>query len=377
MKTATAPANTSPAPAHAAPDPEELAARWKAVLEKQPKLRIRNCAEELGVAEAQLLATRCGQGVTRLKPDFQALLKRVPELGLVMALTRNDAMVHERHGLYREINFFGAVMGQVVGPDIDLRMFMSHWHHGFAVEEESRDGTRRSLQFFDRDGGAVHKIYPREDSDLAAFEKIVKDFTADDQGRKLAIEPLEPEETERPDHEIDQQAFREGWRNMRDTHEFFGLLKKHSVARTQALRLVGEEFAKPVSNDALERVLRAASERQAEIMVFVGSPGCIQIHTGPVEKIVPFGEWINVLDPEFNLHAKTPDIAASWIVRKPTKDGIVTALELFDAQGKNLALLFGKRKPGSPEREDWREILAELPDAEPSTPRDPEQKEAG
>jgi putative hemin transport protein len=363
MKTATAPNTETAASAGSRLDPNELSQRWNALLEKEPKLRIRNCADKLNVSELQLLATRCGEGVTRLAGDWQALLKRVPELGHVMALTRNDAMVHERHGLYREINFFGPVMGQVVGPDIDLRLFMSHWHHGFAVEEESRDGVRRSLQFFDQDGSAVHKIYLQEDSNLEAFKSILAEFLADDQSCEVTVHPLQPDEPERPDSEIDVEAFRQGWREMQDTHEFFGLLKKHKVARTQALRLIGAEFARPVANDSLESVLRAASERQAEIMVFVGSPGCIQIHTGPVDRIVPFEEWINVLDPEFNLHAKVELIATSWVVRKPTKDGIVTALELFDAQGRNLALLFGKRKPGSPEREDWREIVANLSDA--------------
>ena len=54
-------------------------------------------------------------------------------------------------------------------------------------------------------------------------------------------------------------------------------------------------------------------------------------------------------------------IAEAWVVRKPTTDGTVTALELFDAEGEVIAQLFGKRKPGIPELEDWREIAAALP----------------
>jgi hypothetical protein len=40
------------------------------------------------------------------------------------------------------------------------------------------------------------------------------------------------------------------------------------------------------------------------VMIFVGNMGCIQIHGGPVEKIVPMGPWINVMDPRFNLHLR-------------------------------------------------------------------------
>jgi putative hemin transport protein len=80
-----------------------------------------------------------------------------------------------------------------------------------------------------------------------------------------------------------------------------------------------------------------------------------------VSKIVPFGaEWINVLDDEFNLHLREPGVAGAWLVRKPTKDGVVTSIELYDAAGENIALMFGKRKPGQPEDENWRNLAESL-----------------
>ena len=49
----------------------------------------------------------------------------------------------------------------------------------------------------------------------------------------------------------------------------------------------------------------------------------------------------------------------AWVVRKPTEDGIVTSVELYDAQGVLLVQFFGERKPGQVEREDWRAIVQE------------------
>ncbi|EGD00334.1 putative hemin ABC transporter protein [Burkholderia sp. TJI49] len=95
-------------------------------------------------------------------------------------------------------------------------------------------------------------------------------------------------------------------------------------------------------------------------MVFVGNAGMIQIHTGPVANVREVGAWINVLDPGFNLHVREDMIAAAWVVKKPTSDGIVTSLELFDRQGDHVALLFGERKPGKAERDDWRALVATL-----------------
>src|SRR5690606_20279076 len=147
--------------------------------------------------------------------------------------------------------------------------------------------------------------------------------------------------------EIEVEGFREGWVKLEDTHHFFGLLKKFKVNRTQALRLAPEgDYAVKVDNNSLRNLVTAAAEKQTSIMVFVGNKGMIQIHTGPVNKLMGHEGWFNVLDPDFNLHVKEADIVQSWIVRKPTTDGVVTALECFDANGKQVVQLFGKRKPG-------------------------------
>ena len=340
-----------------APTPalSELKENWAQLREAEPKLRIRDAAARLGVSEGELLSTGIGETVTRLGGDFRELIKSLPEVGHVMVLTRNEHIVHERHGIFRHVEFFGPVMGQVVGPDIDLRLFMNNWRHAFAVND-----TLRSLQFFNKDGSALHKIYLREDGNLARWEELIASFAAEEQQPGLAVEAVPPAPVDLPDADIDVAGFQEAWKGLQDTHEFFVMQKRFKVGRFQAVRLAPEGFAQKVGNDALRKVLHKASELKADIMVFVGNAGLLQIHTGPVNKIVDFGDWLNVLDPEFNLHVREPAIAESWIVKKPTRDGIVTALELYDENGENLALLFGKRKPGEPESEVWREILASL-----------------
>ena len=124
---------------------------------------------------------------------------------------------------------------------------------------------------------------------------------------------------------------------------------------------MGTQYANKVSNSAARFVLQEASDRLQEIMIFVGNPGCIQIHTGPVNNIQIMGPWVNVLDPDFNLHLREDLVAESWVITKPTADGIVTSLELYDAAGETIAYLFGKRKPGIPELESWRKLIAEIP----------------
>ena len=95
-------------------------------------------------------------------------------------------------------------------------------------------------------------------------------------------------------------------------------------------------------------------------MVFVSSRGCIEIHTGPVKTIRNMGSWINVLDPRFNLHLNQDGLAKAWVVRKPTEDGIVTSIEFFDEEDHLVMMIFGKRKPGIPEDENWRTLVSHI-----------------
>lgn len=333
----------------------DLRQRLQALRAERPGVRARDAAQALGVSEAELVSSGVEDTATRLTTAWRDMLTAMPSLGRVMCLTRNDHCVHERHGRFEQVSANGP-HGLVLGPDIDLRIFFGQWHAGFAVAEDTRSGPRRSLQFFDAYGTAVHKIYATAETDMAAFDALVARFRAEGQSAEHTVTARPDPEPDRPDSAIDLESLRSAWRAMRDTHEFFGILRQHKVGRVQALRLVGNDLAQPLVPGSVRDVLTASAGSETPIMVFVGSPGCIQIHTGPVRKLVPTGPWLNVLDPTFNLHLREDAIAHTFIVRKPTDDGVVTSIEAFDDAGRTIALFFGARKPGQPERSAWRDI---------------------
>ncbi|WP_020699373.1 hemin-degrading factor [Reyranella massiliensis] len=336
----------------------DLAARWSRLRGEQPAMRIRDAATTLGVSEAELVALGIGQTATPLTADWRGILNDMPSVGRVMCLTRNEHCVHERHGRFEDVQVTGP-HGLVLGTDIDLRLFLGSWKHGFAVREPLKQGERLSLQFFDAAGEAVHKIYAIDETDRPAFDALIARFTAAEP-RPLKIAPHAPNATDRPDAEIDLDGLRKAWAGMKDTHEFFGMLGKFKVGRVQALRLIGEEFSRELPVRALREAMEAARQSDLPIMIFVGSRGCIQIHTGPVKRLVDTHGWFNVLDPDFNLHLRDSGVARVFSVRKPTEDGLVTSIEAFDAENRNILLMFGARKPGKPELEDWRAIVAHI-----------------
>lgn len=338
-----------------------LKEQWNTLKENNSGMRIRNAAKELNASEMELLATQIGDSVTRLKPDFVNILSEIESLGKVMALTRNDECVHERKGIYSNPDFSSPHAGLFVNPDIDMRIFLSHWKKAFAVKEQAGNIERKSLQFFGKDGEAIHKIYLVPQSNEAAFEQLIEKYKSEDQSIEETTEPYLHNMDERLDQEIDIDEFRKGWKNLKDTHDFYALVKKHNLSRTQALRLAPDEYyAKPISKDSIITLLEKSAEQQLPIMVFVGNKGNIQIHTGEIKKLMWHQNWYNILDPNFNMHLDMDKIAQTWIVRKPTEDGIVTAVEVYNEMGEIIVQFFGKRKPGIPELEEWREIVKDL-----------------
>lgn len=343
-------------------DPKTIRDDWFRLRSTEKGLHALDLAERIGVSECELLASACGSAaeiaVTRLHAAWPELLKKLPRLGLVKTVTRNAHAVIEVEGTYDNVEFFGS-MGQSVST-IDLRIFAQRWAHGFAVREETKRGVSRGLQFFDAAGTAIHKVYLRESSDHAFFDVLVAEHTAVDQSPVQRVDAAPDAPATATDAEVDVAALRTAWLAMTDTHEFFGLLRTFRLARTQALRLAGMALATPVAIESLEKVLFRAAGEGLPIMVFVGNRGIIQIHSGPVVRVKAMGPWINVLDPGFDLHVRTDRIASAWVVRKPTRDGVVTALEIYDGAGEQIALLVGKRKPNAAEDPAWRALVESL-----------------
>ena len=341
----------------------EIAEKF-ARLRREKNARHRDIATELHISEGELIAAHAGLsladgallGAERLRAEWPAMIGALEPLGDVMALTRNASCVHEKTGVYRRASHNHQV-GLVLGGEIDLRVFYRQWAHGFAVREMKQDEVQRSLQFFDASGHAVHKIFLKPQSDLAAYDALVTRFADDDQEAGIAVVPVSPPPAELPDAQIDVAGFRAAWAGLRDTHDFFALLKKYSVSRLQGLRLAEPRFVQPLDTSCVLDLLNDAAREKVAIMAFVGNPGMIQIHSGPVHKIAVMGPWINILDARFNLHLREDHGASAWVVKKPTVDGLVTSVELFDARGDTIVMFFGERKPGTHELCEWRNVV--------------------
>ncbi|WP_183699156.1 ChuX/HutX family heme-like substrate-binding protein [Rhizobium sp. BK049] len=338
------------------PAPAEI----RAFRAENPKMRERDIAAQLKISEAALVAAETGISVTRIDGSAAKLLERVERLGEVMALSRNESAVHEKIGVFENIKS-GAQAAIVLGENIDLRIFPNRWGRGFAVSKKDGEQERLSLQYFDKAGNAVHKVHLRPNSNIEAYHAIVAELKLEEQSQEF----VEAESSNAADEtaDVSRDELRDNWSKLTDTHEFFGMLKRLKIGRQAAVRTVGDDYAWKLDNTATAEMMHVSVKSGLPIMCFVANSGIVQIHSGPIFNVQTMGPWINIMDPTFHLHLRQDHIAETWAVRKPTKDGHVTSLEAYNAEGEMIIQFFGKRKEGTDERAEWREIMENLPRA--------------
>ncbi|WP_249977010.1 ChuX/HutX family heme-like substrate-binding protein [Vreelandella olivaria] len=324
----------------------------------QPRLPAIDIAERLSISEGELQAARLGRDVWTLPLAPGDVAAWLPQLGRVKALTRSRLAVLEQSGDYPELSG-GTQTGLLLDPGgLDLRLLYAHWHWACLIRdpmptENGQEQWRWSLQIFNQHGCAIHKCFalenpqPRPWGALAALGNTdTPAFTQCVPRVKRALPKAPTLATE--------------WAAMSDVHQFFSLLQRHQLERLEANQLMDGNFTRALPANTLETLLHRASQRALPLMLFVASPGCVQIRTGILPTPQRARGWLNLFGEHFTLHLNDTAIDQIWQVNKPNRDGGVTSVEAFDAEGSLALQIYAERQEGQAERREWQQLLAEL-----------------
>lgn len=285
----------------------------------------------------------------RLQPQGPAFVQALAQLGPVATVTRHAACVLQTEG----------AAGTTL-PDAAGRVQV------YAVEEMAALGPQHSLHFFDAWGRAVHQILAGPDTPAEAWAALVQAFEAPAAPPAAALPSFVLPAVERADARIDVAAFRRAWAGLRSTADHLTLLQAHGVSRTQALRLAETRFAQPVDAGCARELLCAAAGSGLPVTLYAGdasgqsSPCAHQSAPARLRRVEPVGPWLQVHGEQLRLQLREDLIVQRWVVRRPTCDGLVTSLELFDAQGRAVLSIGGAPGPGRPEPCGWRVIVERL-----------------
>lgn len=305
----------------------------------------REGAEDLGVSEGELMASSPESTYLGGKGNIRNIVLKLHTLGRVQCVVRNSVCVHEKQGVYENVSMAPTSGIAINIGGIDLRIFPARWHHALAVTGRDGGKVSRSVQFYDEFGVAVQKVFLKEEGKEAewqalsdAFQTAGKpEFQSGELPPVTEPSPLPPER---------EAAFRERWLELKDVHHFGGLLETFGLDRQTAYRHAPAGLTRRLGSEAWQQVLEAAKAKGLEIMIFSGNRSIVQIQTGRVHNIVRARGCLNVLDGKeegFSMHLKDDEIAETWAVRRPTRDGFVTCVEGFDSRRKTVIQIFGKR----------------------------------
>lgn len=329
----------------------------------QPRLPAIEIAERLSISEGELQAARLDHGVWTLPLAPNELAAYLPQLGRIKALTRSRLAVLEQTGDYPELSG-GPKTGLLLDPGgLDLRLLYTHWHWACLIRDpmpssqEAEAQWRWSLQIFNQHGCAVHKCFALENPLPRPWGALAALGTRDTPAFTQSMHRLKRPLPEAP-------TLASEWGAMRDVHQFFALLQRHHLERIEANQLMEGRYTHALPVNALERLLLLASQRELPMMLFVASPGCVQIRTGTLPAPLRARGWLNLFGEQFTLHLDDAAIDQVWQVSKPNRDGGVTSVEAFDADGSLVLQLYAQRQEGSAERREWRQLLNELDNQE-------------
>ncbi|MBE0398730.1 heme degradation protein [Halomonas sp. FME1] len=324
----------------------------------QPRLPAIDIAERLSISEGELQAARLGRDVWTLPLAPKDLASRLPLLGRVKALTRSRLAVLEQTGDYPDLDG-GPQTGLLLDPGgLDLRLLYSHWHWACLIRDpmptENEQGQWRwSLQIFNQHGCAIHKSFALENPLPRPWGALAALGTLDTPAFTQSVPRLKRALPEAP-------TLASEWAAMRDVHQFFALLQRHRLERIEANQLMEGHYTRALPANILENLFHQASQYALPLMLFVASPGCVQIRTGTLPTPQRARGWLNLFGDSFTLHLDDTAIDQVWQVSKPNRDGGVTSIEAFDAQGALVLQIYAERREGNPESSAWRQLLNEL-----------------
>ena len=293
--------------------------------ERSPFATRAAAARALDLSEAELVALACGAGVRRLQGPFGDLLRGLPALGTVHAVTRTASAEMAVVGRYPAPDAGSAG----AAGDVGIRVHLERWCHGYVLDAGVFDAEAPSLCIFDDRGDFVHEIGVDARTDRRAFEWMADVLACFDQTPGQAIAVATP----------------------RIAH----------ASTDGAAWLRRAQQARPVSVDTVPMVLANVRVEPIGVSIAVRSRGVEQQYSGHLDGAKVDNGILELAAPALRARVDLGRIVEAWVLRTASLDGPTTSLELLDGQATLVASIASMRVPGRPEPVAWTAMLDGVP----------------
>lgn len=331
-----------------------LKAIWKAFQKANPHLSLQEAATQLGVSEAELLATHSGENCTCLRPEFKALLPELRQLAEVTTTTENSVLIHELNGSFGKCHF-----------DEDHAWFcqsnlhncyqLANWKYVYVVYEQHRP----ALQFFNQYGQAVHKISPTNDRNMAAWYELITIYRTPQQRQHIWVEHA-PQHSSPQNPIPNPQLLRQAWQQLRNAQAIPSLLQQYGGYHPHIYRALGKEYAHPVDSDVIKNLLYQLANQPIPVKISGMNDGAAQVFDGKLHTLIQTGAWLQVMGHKFKLQLRNEALGEVWYTRYLSKQGWQYSVSALDQQGQEVLAITPSCKHNSAQATRWTQTLQQL-----------------
>jgi len=158
---------------------------------------------------------------------------------------------------------------------------------------------------------------------------------------------------------VDSKAFQDGWLRLRTTEDFHKLIERFGVTDFEALRLAGEIWAARVTPEAFVARLRLLAELELPCTLALGYGDAMNAHRVVIEQVQCRNGCLHLLGDELCFILRKDCMDTAWVVTRPSADGVLISLELYDKEHELVVRLSGQ--PEQRTAAVWQDIIGTLP----------------
>ncbi|MDD3458809.1 MAG: hypothetical protein PHO74_04985 [Weeksellaceae bacterium] len=331
---------------------EDISTKWKQLKSYHPELSPASAAAKLKVSEVELFQSSEGDAIKRLHADYRGLFRPMAQVGKLKLMMRNRSCIYQISG-----NFTGDESEQIFTIKNEHSVHNLEFRklkYCFSICEEGK----KSFRFYNRFGECVHSI-----GAVAEIDEVTREITVQFKTENHPIEiEVRHQDMEIPE-ELNLKEFHNDWKNLDESGEFEGMLKKHNLSRWQAVQnapngIFSGKIKKRKFYSLIEEVIGA----EIPVKIVGRNDCCVQMYDGNITNISWHEQWFNLFGGHFSLHFETSKFMECRILRKPSPTGIITWVECFDTNYETAFEIYCHREGENPELNEWRKLVNSFED---------------
>ena len=326
-------------------------------LETLPHTNLAEAAAALAVPEAVLVHIRRSPDLVRLKPDWPALFGALKSLGSCTLQLRASAGVQRAECAIAHTGITPSTT--VLHSDLglaELRVLHPRLGSVWAVCAEGHAAGPMGIRVFDRHGNLAFEFLHGNQTDRAAFARLVSKLRANDQNQDPPCAPA-PMALANPEPPKQPEALVRAWAGLRDAKHILRIQRQFGVDRLSLYRALDPSFTTPLHSGGLRDMLERCVHEELRVALSVGNRAAVQVHTGIIERVAQMGRHLTITEPTFFLLHDERSISSLWIVRRPDPLGLRTSIEALSPSGDVLLSLRSPAVPDVGESWRWRRAL--------------------